>query len=117
MDITGLEDELRPIYSFGQKEPEPLEDLGWWTPELHGSPPEDVPFEHRAEMFRQYMAAPDEFRARAPRTAARIRAFVNSHPETSPTLQFNALASAAYLGADVLAPPPPAPNALAVSAY
>lgn len=51
-----------------------------------------------AEAFRSYMTSPGEFKANYPRTAARIRAFVNLNPRVNHFIQFNSVAAPMAVG-------------------
>lgn len=50
----------------------------------------DIPAEHMAEAVRAYMADPNYLKTVAPKTAARIREYVNSNPRLNKIIQFNA---------------------------
>ena len=96
-----VRDELSGLYDRGLNR-------GWrpgrkpeTTPKSDGYTAEQAPREYMAEALRHYMTAPDTFKALAPKTAARIREYVNAHPEISPIIQFNANA-APLLGGAVL---------------
>jgi hypothetical protein len=52
-----------------------------------------------AEAIRAYMADPNYLKTVAPKTAAIIRAAVNSHPTLSKIIQFNAIAAPVAMGA------------------
>lgn len=54
---------------------------------------DEVPREYIAEASRAYMVDPNWLKTVAPKTAARIREYVNSHPELSKIIQFNSLAA------------------------
>lgn len=64
----------------------------------------EVPREYIAEATRAYMVDPNWLKTVAPKTAARIREYVNSHPELSKIIQFNSLAAAGIGGGSLLAP-------------
>ena len=64
----------------------------------------DVPRELMAEAIRSYMADPNYLKTIAPKTAARIREFVNANPRLSKTIQFNSLAGGALAGNPSLIP-------------
>jgi len=51
------------------------------------------------EAIRAYMANPNYLKSVAPRFAARIREYVNAHPELSKIIQFNALGGAVAIPA------------------
>ena len=89
----GLMTELRRVYHD-------LNDPTWrrgrptkpslqTTPEVLGYGPRESPRELIAEAIRAYMADPNYLKSVAPKTAARIRAFVNESPELSRLIQFN----------------------------
>lgn len=59
-------------------------------PEDFGYRGDSVPAELTAEAVRAYMADPNYMKTVAPKTAARIREFVNSNPRLSGIIQFNA---------------------------
>jgi hypothetical protein len=61
-------------------------------PKARGYRDEKVAEELLAEGFRAYFADPNYMKTVAPKTAAAIREFVNSHPELSKIIQFNTLA-------------------------
>lgn len=63
---------------------------------------DEVPREHIAEASRAYMVDPNWLKTVAPKTAARIREHVNSHPELSKIIQFNSLAAASIGGGSLL---------------
>lgn len=93
--ISGINDELRTIYN----------DLN--NPQSHGRRfgPEqnryrggDVPRELMAEAIRAYMADPNYLKTVAPKTAARIRKYVNNHPQLKDIIQFNSLVGAGGVG-------------------
>jgi hypothetical protein len=115
----GLERELDFNYSalrtgeerkFFQSRPE---DFGYKNPRLADR-------ERIAEAIRAYMVDPNYLKTVAPKTAARIREYVNSKPELSKIIQFNSLAAggALSLGAagqsdsSRAAEPPPRPGDL-----
>jgi hypothetical protein len=98
--IDGLLDELQPNYSrlYGQKTVGAL-----ITPESIGYPPEEASLEYMAEALRAYQLDPNYAKSLMPRTAARIREYVNSHPELSKIIQFNSMAAASIGGGSLLA--------------
>lgn len=61
-----------------------------------------MPREYIAEASRAYMVDPNWLKTVAPKTAARIREYVNSHPELSKIIQFNSLAAASIGGSSLL---------------
>ena len=66
-----------------------LERLPLYGPEYRGYPPGEIPHELMAEAVRAYMTNPNYLKTVAPKTAAAIRAVVNSNPRLSKTIQFN----------------------------
>ena len=89
--VTGLNTELRQVYDTLNTGRERTRHLT--GPQHLGYRGDDVPRELMAEAIRGYMADPNYLKSVAPKTAARIREFVNSHPTLSKTIQFNALAA------------------------
>lgn len=67
------------------------------TPITEGYTPDDAPREYMAEAIRAYLFNPNYIKSVAPRVAAAIRAYVNSHPELSQIIQFNAAGGLAVL--------------------
>ena len=62
-----------------------------------------------AEAIRAYLTDPNYIKTVAPKTAARIRAHFNVHPEISKSIQFNTLAgpaAAAALAQELMREPP-----------
>jgi hypothetical protein len=57
-----------------------------------------------ADAIRAYMADPNYLKTVAPKTAARIREFVNENPRLSKIIQFNSLAGGAVTGTPSLIP-------------
>lgn len=94
----GLSNELKPLYNYGI---EGRDRTSKFTEPKHLKyTAEEAPRENMAEAIRQYMSSPDEMKNRAPKTAARIRQYVNTHPSLSKAIQFNALGGAAFFGSD-----------------
>jgi hypothetical protein len=92
----GLENELEDVYSTlntGSERTRPRE-----RPQDQGYSDKDAPFEFTAEAMRSYLTNPNYFKTVAPRTAAAIRAWVNSHPQLSKVIQFNSLGGLAVAG-------------------
>ena len=75
-----------------------------WGPEHLGYTAAEQPREMTAETIRAYMADPNYLKTVAPRTAAKIRAAVNSNNRIAPFIQFNELLGlgAAGVGASTL---------------
>lgn len=98
--IDGLLDELQPNYSRLNGQIAGGELI---TPERLGYSPEEAPLEYMAEALLAYQLDPNYAKSLMPRTAARIREYVNSHPELSKIIQFNSLAAAGIGGGSLLA--------------
>ena len=102
---NGLSKELARIY-------EDLNTAGWFKPG-RGMMPKDQGYaanqtdgELMAEAIRAYKRDPNYVKTVAPKTAARVREFVNANPNLNKTIQFNSLAPAAgagLLGAGIFA--------------
>jgi hypothetical protein len=116
----GLSNELKDIYNTlnnpNRSHSNPGEATSWGrpvTPQVFGYKGDEVPREYVVEAIRAYMADPNYLKTVAPKTAAAIRAAVNSHPTLSKIIQFNALAGLAALkgidSATLPVPPEPAP--------
>ncbi|MBX3596021.1 MAG: hypothetical protein KF874_00490 [Rhizobiaceae bacterium] len=96
MDQTGLKRELGAVYndlnnpqSYGKP----------FTPQNNGyAKGEKSDRELAAEGFRAYLSDPNYIKTVAPKTAARIREWVNANPQLKDVIQFNSLAP---LGAGV----------------
>jgi hypothetical protein len=90
ISTKDLDDELRFIYGTTAtgKESRPPR-VG---PEKYYTG-EEIPRELMTEAIRTYMVNPNWIKTVAPRTAARIRHWVNTHPELSKIVQFNSLAA------------------------
>jgi hypothetical protein len=90
--LRGLDTELRRNYNTlfaGQERTRHLT-----GPQHVGYSGENVGKELMAEAIRAYIANPNYFKTVASKTAARIREYVNSHPELSKIVQFNTVAGA-----------------------
>ncbi|MDX0461484.1 hypothetical protein GOC73_17455 [Sinorhizobium medicae] len=88
MPTDGIDKELRTIYndlnnpqSYGKR----------FGPEQNKYWGEHVRNELVAEAIRAYMAAPNYIKTVAPKAAARIRQYVNTHPKLKNTIQFNSI--------------------------
>lgn len=101
--VKGLLDELKGVYNTlgnPNRAAGGLESAPWgkpWTPKASGYSGEEVPRELIAESIRAYMTNPNYLKTVAPNVAARIRQFVNSHPQLSKIIQFNTMAGAGVL--------------------
>ena len=92
-----LRNELQPIYNDlnnGNRNRAASGGAAPWAkperPEHFGYKGEDIGREYMAEAIRAYMADPNYIKTVAPKTAARIRQYVNENPRLSDTIQFNA---------------------------
>jgi len=89
----GIKKELATLY-------EQLNTKGWYkpgrgmTPQGMGYKGADVDRELVAEAIRAYMRDPNYIKTVAPRTAARIREYVNSNQNLNKTVQFNSAGGA-----------------------
>lgn len=92
---SGLMNELRPLYSYGVEGRNRTSNFT--APKHSGYSGDDAPREYMAESIRQYMVAPDTMKELAPKTAARIRKYINEHPELKDFIQFNGIAGAATM--------------------
>lgn len=93
---TGLSRELKPLYHYGVEGRErPNRHM---LPQHMGYGKAEAPREYMAEALRQYMGAPDTMKAMAPKTAARIREYVNENPKLREIIQFNTIGGLAYGG-------------------
>jgi hypothetical protein len=75
---AGLSNELKPLYNTLNTGQERSRNLS--RPRHFGYADDDIPREYIAEAIRVYMADPNYIKTVAPKTAARIRQFVNSNP-------------------------------------
>lgn len=101
LDNKGLMRELRDIYNT-QNNPHRAEDgtgaapgAKSFTPQDLGYSGDDVAREYAVEAIRAYLTNPNYIKTVAPRTAAAIRAAVNSNPRLSKIIQFNTIAAPA----------------------
>ncbi|MDM8346438.1 hypothetical protein P8H26_13650 [Pseudochrobactrum sp. sp1633] len=69
------------------------------TPQDVGYEDFEAPYELSAEAIRAYMSNPNYFKTVAPKTAASIREYVNTHPKLKNIIQFNSVAAAGGAGA------------------
>lgn len=99
----GIIPELRRVYGALNAPNRRNSPPGLWGPEDLGYSAADVPRELMAEAIRAYLADPNYLKTVAPKVAARIREYVNAHPQLSRVVQFNSLLPPA-LGAGLLAP-------------
>jgi len=84
----GLSRELAQVYNTLNTGQERTRSLT--GPQHQGYIGDDVPRELMAEAIRAYMVDPNYLKAVAPKTAARIRDYVNANPRLAATIQFNA---------------------------
>lgn len=85
---NGLDDELRYIYSTTATGREKAHPPVGPEPDYTG---DDIQRELMTEAIRTYTVNPNWIKSVAPRTAARIREWVNTHPQLSKIIQFNSL--------------------------
>ncbi|MEM1048183.1 MAG: hypothetical protein AAGL24_18685 [Pseudomonadota bacterium] len=107
-ETDGLEKELRYLYHAANTGRHfALPDI-FVTPRTLGYEPSQVDQEHVAEALRSYIRNPAAMKKHFPRTAGRLRQFVNKNPKLSRSLHLNSMAalggtgSAALLGRSAL---------------
>jgi len=92
----GLSKELKPLYNemnTGQRRVRNLT-----GPQHLGYSTQEAPRELMAEAIRGYLTNPNTIKTIAPKTAKRIRKFVNSNPELKDVIQFNSIGGLALGG-------------------
>ena len=99
---AGLNTELRQIYNTLNTGRERTTNLT--GPQHLGYGGEEVPREYMAEAIRAYLTNPNYIKTVAPKTAARIREYVNANPRLSRTIQFNGVALPLATGTAHLCP-------------
>jgi hypothetical protein len=98
---AGLSDELRGVYNSlnnGHRNAAGTDaraNAKPFLPQHNGYKGDDIPREYMAEAIRAYMADPNYLKTVAPKTAARIREYVNPNPKLNRTIQFNSIAAPA----------------------
>jgi hypothetical protein len=92
----GLLNELRPLYNTLNTGTERTRNL--MGPQHLGYKGEEIGREYMAEAIRAYMADPNYIKTVAPKTAARIREYVNTNPRLNKIIQFNGIAGALPIG-------------------
>jgi hypothetical protein len=96
---AGLSDELRGVYNSlnnGHRNAAGTDaraNAKPFLPQHNGYKGDDIPREYVAEAIRAYMADPNYIKTVAPKTAARIREYVNTNPKLNRTIQFNSIAA------------------------
>ncbi len=109
---AGLSDELRKVYNTLNtinRQPGAGDAAAWsdkltpqkwgeaadWSkkvnPQTWSYKGDDIPREYMAEAIRAYLRDPNYLKTEAPKTAARIREYVNGNPRIARYLQFNSL--------------------------
>lgn len=83
----GLEKELGLIYDSLIKQRKAAGEA--WRPQDLGYTDEQALREYMADAINMYKANPNTMKTMAPETAARIRSYVNEHPELRDIIQFN----------------------------
>lgn len=99
----GLSRELSQVYNTLNTGRERTTNL--MGPKHVGYKGDEIGREYMAEAVRGYMLDPNYLKTVAPKTAARIREYVNGNPALNKTIQFNSLAGVGLLGAGVLGAP------------
>ncbi len=101
----GIKKELNDLYDTlnnpNRNQSDPNMSANWgkrFTPKALGYKDADVDRELMAEAIRVYMVNPSYIKERAPNTAAKIRKWVNEHPELRKIVQFNSVAGATVIG-------------------
>ena len=98
----GLSAELKDVYNTLNNGNRDGAEVATWgkpsTPRSGGYSAAEAPAEYMAEAIRAYMADPNYLKTVAPKTAAAIRAAVNTNPRLSPFIQFNSLGGLAAGG-------------------
>jgi len=94
--VPEVQHELEQVYSTLNTGREGLRPP--FRPQDRGYSDKQAPYELVAEFIRAYMTNPNFAKTVGPNAAAKIRAFVNSHPEWSKLIQFNTLGGLAVLG-------------------
>ncbi|WP_340109424.1 hypothetical protein [Pikeienuella sp. HZG-20] len=102
---NGLSRELSQVYSdlnnpFAGQGSRPR----GFGPEALGYSKNDAPHEMMAEAIRAYMVDPNHIKSVAPKTAARIRKYVNENLRIAKAIQFNSIAAALAAGGSAYAP-------------
>lgn len=98
---AGLSDELRGVYNSlnnGHRNAAGMDaraNAKPFLPQHNGYKDDDIPREYMAEAIRAYMADPNYLKTVAPKTAARIREYVNPNPRLNQTIQFNSIVAPA----------------------
>jgi hypothetical protein len=100
--ITGLSRELKPMYDTLNTGRERTKHFT--GPEHLGYKGDEIPREHMADAIRAYMTDPNYIKTVSPKTAARIREYVNNNPKLKNIIQFNSLAAMGGAGAATTAP-------------
>lgn len=89
VSIEGIKRELNFIYNALTTGRERTRNLT--LPKNIGYTVAETPVELLAEAIRAYMVDPNWIKTMAPKTAAQIREWVNTHPELSKIIQFNSI--------------------------
>lgn len=96
---SGLNDELRAVYNDLNN---PQSHGRRFGPEQSGYKGENVGRELVAEATRAYATNPNYLKTVAPKTAERIRQYVNDHPDLRRIIQFNSIIAAPAAGVGLL---------------
>jgi hypothetical protein len=87
IETTGIKKELQQVYH--DLNAPFMSGKGKWSPENDGYRGKDIDREYIAEAIRAYLQDPNYLKSVAPKTAARIRAAVNSNQNLNKVIQFN----------------------------
>jgi hypothetical protein len=96
LDIDDLMEELRPLYNTLTNPNRTSNGVNavpgrMMSPADFGYSGDQVKHEYVAEAFSAYLTDPNYIKSVAPKTAARIREWINTHPSLAPTIQLNSL--------------------------
>jgi hypothetical protein len=97
MPTDGIKKELRSIYEQSVT-PGNFKPGRGLTPESFGYSGPKVDSELFAEAFRNYISNPNAIKSKFPKTAARLRDYINTNPNLNKYLHLNSLAPVAPLG-------------------
>ncbi|MBF5006853.1 hypothetical protein [Diaphorobacter caeni] len=95
----GIKRELSQVYSDQNSSMYVPKGKIGATPKTDGYPPSEIDSELMSEAIRAYMADPNYIKSVAPKTAKRIREYVNSNPNLNKVIQFNSAGAGLGLGA------------------
>lgn len=90
LPVEGNVPALREVYER-LNTPQHIKPGKGYQPESHKYKGEEVNDELNAEAIRAYLINPNYLKSVAPKVAARIREYLNAHPEVSKRIHFNAM--------------------------